>query len=94
MKSLLDMTEPELRRLFNQIATSVQSQLPPNTGFVVIATPWGKGSVAQYVSNVQRDDAAQWMRETIARWEANDFVERGTFPPSPPSPQRDAGDEA
>lgn len=71
-----EMTEPELRNLFNNVARNVRADLPPDTGFIVLAAPFGKDGVAQYVSNVHRDDAAKWMRETLERWERNDFVPR------------------
>lgn len=77
MQSLDDMTEVELQDLFNQIAKRVKSMLPPETGFIVIATPHGlDGGITQYVSNVQREDAAAWMREVLQRWEAGDYVPR------------------
>ncbi len=75
-KPLDDMTEPDLAAIFRRVAERVQWSLPPNTGFIVLAAPQGEGGIAQYVSNVRRDDAAKWMRETIARWEAGDFVPR------------------
>lgn len=75
-KSLDDMTEPELRDLFQMLARRIKSYLPPDTGFILLATPHGDGGIAQYVSNVRREDAAAWMRETLARWAANDFVPR------------------
>jgi len=76
MKSLDDMTEPELKKLFHDLAERVKFSLPPETGFIVIATPFGEGGVAQYVSNVERDCAAKWMCETIQRWNLGDFVPR------------------
>lgn len=77
MKSLDDMNEVELRDLFNKVAMRLKATLPPNTGFVVLATDFTKQGVAQYVSNVERSCAAKWMTETVARWEAGDHVPRG-----------------
>ena len=70
------MTEPELRDLFQLLARRIKSYLPPETGFLLLATPHGQSGIAQYVSNVRREDAAKWMKETLARWPANDFVAR------------------
>lgn len=75
MKSLDDMTEPELRDMFNRVGRRVKSELPPETGFVVLAAPFGQG-IAQYVSNVHHKDAAKWMRECLQRWESGDYVPR------------------
>lgn len=70
-----NMTEPELNRHFNDVGRTIQATLPEGTHFILLAAP-EEGRVAQYVSNVQRPDAAAWMRETLARWEMNDLVER------------------
>lgn len=75
-ETLSDMTEPELAALFNRIARAVVDALPENTAFIVLASPAGRNQVAQYVSNVPRDQAAQWMLETVLRWHRNDFVPR------------------
>lgn len=72
-----DMTEPELRRLFNRVAAAVDKTLPKGTGFIVLAAPIGRAGVAQFVSNVHREDAIQWMQETIDRFESGDFVGQG-----------------
>lgn len=71
-----DMNEPELRAMFRELAEAVKSRLPAGTGFIVLAAPMGPGGIAQYVSNVQREDAAKWMVETVERWLAGDHVER------------------
>lgn len=71
-----EMTEPELRQLLSDIATAIRGALPPDTGFVLLATPFGRNGIAQYISNVQRADAASWMHETVERWRRNDCVER------------------
>lgn len=76
MKSLDDMTEPELRAVMNAACERLKFTFPRGTGFVVIATPFGSGGVAQYASNVRREDAEKWMLETIERWRAGDFVPR------------------
>lgn len=75
-KCLDDMTEPELTALFTQVIQCVEAFLPKGTGAIVLAAPLGKPGVAQYVSNVQRSDAAKWMLETVERWANRDHVPR------------------
>lgn len=70
-----NMTEPELENHFNTLARDIKKRLPPNTGFLLLAAPFGTGT-AQYVSNVERKDSIDWMKETIKRWESGDFVPR------------------
>lgn len=74
--ALEDMTEPELKDLFNKVAGAIKSHLPPGTGFILLASPVGRHGVAQYVANVERECAAEWMVETVARWQAGDHVPR------------------
>ncbi len=70
------MNEVELGELFRNLAKKIEVQLPPNTGFIVLATPLSQQGIAQYASNCQREDAAMWMIETLKRWGLGDFVER------------------
>lgn len=67
-----EMTEPELKRLFQDLAAEIARRLPPNTGFILLASPFddasGRGGIAQYVSNIERVTAAAMMVETIHRW--------------------------
>lgn len=76
MKSLDNMTEPELREVLQRVGERVKFSLPKDTGFIVLATPFGQGGISQYVSNARRKDAIKWMREAIARFEAADFIPR------------------
>lgn len=75
MKSLDDMTEPELQQTMNGCGDAAKRSLPPGTAFIVLATPFN-GKISQYVSNVDREDAAAWMRETLQRWDMGDHVPR------------------
>lgn len=74
-KSLEDMNEPELRAQMDLTATAIKMSLPPRTGFIVLAATFD-GGIAQYASNVQHEDAAKWMIETLTRWGLGDFVPR------------------
>lgn len=75
-KPLEDQDEQELRHTMEWTASVIKTALPQNTGFILLASTFG-GGIAQYISNVQREDAQNWMRETIARWSIGDHVERG-----------------
>lgn len=61
------MTEPKLRSRLSALAIAVGKLLPPETGFIVLATPFGHDQAAQYVANVSRETAAAWMLETVER---------------------------
>ncbi len=69
-KPLEDRTEPELRKLFDGVARQLTAALPPRTGFMLVASPMGDHGVAQYVGNVVRECAAEWMLETAERLKA------------------------
>lgn len=75
MKSLEEMTEPELREQLNLTCAAIKSSLPPNTGFIVLCATFG-GGIAQYGGNVQREDSAKWMGETLTRWGKGDYIPR------------------
>ena len=70
------MTEPELTAMFNALADKIMATLPKETGFILLAAPFGSHGIVQYVSNVERDDAAKWMAETIECWKTGDYVPR------------------
>jgi hypothetical protein len=76
VKSLDEMTEPELRRTMNQAADLVKMALPAGTGFLILAAPFGPGGIAQYIGNGQRADFVRWMRETADRLESREDVPR------------------
>lgn len=76
MKSLDDMTEPELHELFTACARTLTALLPPGTGFVLLASPFGRSGIAQYVGNGRREDCIKWMRETADRLESREDVPR------------------
>lgn len=75
MKPLAEMTEPELRSFFGDIAKSVEGLLPPGPSsrgkclFALLVTDSLGPGVAQYVSNVEREGMIQMLRETADRLE-------------------------
>ncbi len=75
MKPLEDMTEPELNEIMRQACERLKFTFPKGTGFIVLAATFD-GGIAQYASNVDRRDAEKWMLETVARWQAGDYVPR------------------
>jgi hypothetical protein len=68
-----DMTEPELRRYFRELASDIEILLPPGPSangkclFFLIVADTTEPGIAQYVSNVGRDDAIKILRETADR---------------------------
>ena len=76
MKSLDDMTEPELRALCNEVADAINDILPEGTGFILLFAPFGKSGVAQYVANGTRPECIAWLKETADRLEGRDDVSR------------------
>lgn len=77
MKRLEDMTEPELLAVMQRACERVADALPPGSAFILLAATGGEeGKIAQYGGNCSKKDAAAWMRECIARWEAGDFIQR------------------
>jgi hypothetical protein len=76
VKSLDDMTEPELRDLFNRIARTIDDMLPEGTGFILLASPFGAHGVAQYVSNGSRPECIDWLDETAERLSREQDVPR------------------
>ena len=78
-KQLRDMTEPELRELFDRLATVVKFNLPKGTLFCVLTFEQETvgGGITQYVSNCERSDMIKALRETADRFERNEVVPRG-----------------
>lgn len=70
-------TEPEFARYMQGMAGMITETTPADTGFILLLAPMGPNNkVAQFVSNVDRSCAIEWMEETLARWKANDYVPR------------------
>ena len=82
MKLIKDMNEPELRSYFNRMAKLIEDWLPPGPSakgkclFFLIVNDQIEPGIAQYVSNVQREDAIKMLRETADRLELNQDVTR------------------
>jgi hypothetical protein len=74
--SLDDMTEPELAAAMKAAARAVERELPPATGFIILAFPFGAGGVAQYIANCDRSTRVRMLRETADRLEQKEDVPR------------------
>ncbi len=74
MKTLDDMTEPELHRTLINAAKGTHTSLPVGTTFILIAC--GESNIGQYVSNMQRDTIPQLLREVADRLERKEDVTR------------------
>lgn len=80
MKTLKDMTEPELADVMTRAARAVERELPPGAGprgrsmFVLVV--FDDPEVAQYISTCQRETTIEAMRETADRLERRQDVTR------------------
>jgi hypothetical protein len=78
MKQLSEMTEPELRDFCNlighNITRSAEISWVEKPMFVVLL--FNDPSVAQYVSNCNREDIIKALRETADRLDKREDVER------------------
>lgn len=82
MKLLKDMNEPELREFCRGIARDLEEKLPPGPSargkcafFLAFTDDLGPG-VGQYVSNIERLGAIEFLRETADRLEGREDVTR------------------
>jgi hypothetical protein len=80
VRSLRDMTEPELRNYFNHLAQAVEDILPAGPSkkgralFALLV--FDDPGLAQYVSNAERKDVIKAMRECADRLEAKEDIPR------------------
>jgi hypothetical protein len=80
MKTLLDMTEPELKTYFSLLADAIERILPAGPSkngralFAILV--FDDPGVCQYVSNAQRPDIIKAMRECADRLERNQDLPR------------------
>lgn len=73
-----EMTEPELKEFFVELAGEIKARLPPETGFIILCTPFDgkKVSITQYAKNVSHEVAKDFMIDVLARWVRNEEIER------------------
>lgn len=82
MRLIRDMTEPELRAYFRELASAIEDVLPPGPSangkcmFCLLVADTCEPGIAQYVSNVQRADMVKMLRETASRLERREDVSR------------------
>lgn len=82
LKLIRDMTEPELRKYFRELAQELESRLPPGPSahgkclFVLLVSDTIEPGVAQYVSNIRREDTIKMLREAARRLERLEDIPR------------------
>lgn len=69
IKTLDDMTEPELAKLTDEVLNGVKAKLPAGTCFTVLFWPFGQPGIGQYGSNAERSDMIKGLREVADRLE-------------------------
>lgn len=74
MKPLRDMTEGELRILFDDVSREIRRRLPRRTLFVLIA--FDSDGIAQYVSNADRRQMIQALRDSAELLQRREDVSR------------------
>jgi hypothetical protein len=65
--------EEYIKDKLQDLGKAIDDQIPVNYGFILIVSPFGPDGMMQYVSNCNRLDALQSMREFIARNKEADF---------------------
>ena len=71
-KKLIDMTEPELKEMINDLARYITDK----TGALFMLVVFDDPGLSQYVSNTVRKDCIKAMEETIQRFKNNEIIER------------------
>lgn len=80
MKRIADMTQPELRRYFRDLALTIEDELPPGPShkgkclFVLLVMD--ESQIGQYVSNASRPEIIKTLRETAERLERREDLPR------------------
>lgn len=75
-----DMTEPQLKRYFRDLALTIEGELPPGPSrkgrclFVLLVCD--ESSIGQYVSNAARPEIIKLLRETADRLEKREDLPR------------------
>lgn len=59
------MSHPMDKEYLREMAKVVESKLPDNYGFIVFAFPFGPGGRMFYLSNAQRADAINALKEWL-----------------------------
>lgn len=69
----------EMRRLANIIEKRLNRIYGVKMGFFITLSPMDNSSpIADYIGNVQRESAVEWMRETIGRFERDEVIPEPT----------------
>jgi hypothetical protein len=78
MKTLRDMTEPEMKEYFQMLAEATESVLPAGPSasgrclFVLLV--FDDPGLAQYVSNASLENMIRALRETADRFERDEVI--------------------
>lgn len=61
----------DVRERMQETARTIASILPPGTGFVLLAFDFGENGRMEYISNGERKDIVQAMKEFIRKTETS-----------------------
>lgn len=65
----MEKAEKLMRDLYNLMEAILEEECEEKMGFALIVFPFGKEQIANYISNVMREDMIKTMRETADRLE-------------------------
>lgn len=65
--------EPELQDAMKQVARAIDDKLPLDYGFALLVFRLGEGGFMNYVSNANRSDMCQALREAADQLERGDM---------------------
>lgn len=73
-----DLTEPELRALMNELATTLQRMIRNRVSGVpkFVLLVFNDPKLTQYVSSCQFEDVVKALQETVGRFTSGDYLER------------------
>lgn len=73
----------DIRERLQETARMVETTLPPNTGYVLLAFDFGPGGRLEYASNAHRRDVVKMLREFIQKTESGWMTHQDDGPPAP-----------
>lgn len=74
-----EQVEEKVKGKMQTIARKVKEELPKNWGFIVLAFEFGEEGLLTYVSNADRKDVVEVMKEFIEKTEQNYGNDTGKY---------------
>jgi hypothetical protein len=74
----------DIRERLQETAAMIQTRLPPNTMFVLLAGDFGPGTL-EYISNGRREDVVKLLKEFIKKTEGERWMRHCDEGPQAPT---------